>query len=104
MCARWDSTVRTEGEAGRALPVWLGVGAVGPDRGDREVELPRDLAVGVAERDQPQDVDLAPGEVVGRLGRRGRERGAGLGCRYVSPWTTRRTASTSSSSAASLRT
>ena len=51
MCARWDSTVRT-----------------------LEEELLADLGVGVAERDQPQDLDLALGEVVRRPGS-GRRRG-----------------------------
>ena len=53
MCARCDSTVRTE-----------------------RIELLGDLGVRVAERDQPQDLDLALGEVVRRprgLGRRGGE-------------------------------
>ena len=44
----------------------LDVGAVRLDRADAEVELVGDLAVGVAERDQPQDLDLALGEVVRR--------------------------------------
>jgi hypothetical protein len=36
------------------------------DRADAEVELLADLRVRVAERDQPQDLELALREVVGR--------------------------------------
>ena len=53
------------GAAG-AAQLLLDVGAVGLDRAHREEQLLADLGVGVAERDQPQDLDLALGEIVGR--------------------------------------
>ena len=82
---------RTRGPArsARARRGWsaellLDVCAVRLDRAHREEELLRDLGVRVAQRDQPQDLDLALGEVVrrpGRLGRRGGQDGAEPGFR-----------------------
>ena len=48
----------------------LDVQAVRLDGAHAEVELRGDLGVGVAERDQAQDVELTFGEVVGRTRRR----------------------------------
>ena len=55
------------GAAG-APDLLLDVRAVRLDRAHAQVELPGDLGVGVAERDLPQDLDLALGEVIGRAG------------------------------------
>ena len=52
----------------RAAQLLLDVRAVGLDGARREVQLLGDLGVGVAERDQPQDLELALGQVVGRAG------------------------------------
>ena len=55
------------------------------DGAHRQEQLLGDLGVGVAERDQPQHLDLALGEVVGRPGRRGSAamRAPSRGFRYV---------------------
>ena len=89
-----------------AAELLLDVRAVGLDGAHGEVQLCGDLRVRVAERDQPQHLDLALAQVVGRpAGRAGRgERAPSAGLRYVSPSAAARTAATSSSSAASLRT
>ena len=58
--------VRARGEP----ELLLDVRAVRLDRAHREEELPGDLRVRVAERDQAQHLDLALREVVGRAGRR----------------------------------
>ena len=69
--------------AGGAAQLLLDVRAVGLDRARGEEELLADLDVGVAERDQPQDVDLARRQVVRRAvglaaaRRRSSPRGAG---------------------------
>ena len=57
-----------------AANLLLDVGAVGLDRARGQEELAGDLGVGVAEGDQPQHLELALGQVVGRpagLGGRG---------------------------------
>ena len=54
--------------AGRESHLLLNVRAVGLHRADGEEELFGDLPVGVPERDQPQDVDLALGEASGGPG------------------------------------
>ena len=54
-----------------AAQLLLDVRAVGLDRARGEEQLLGDLGVGVAEGDQPQHLDLALGEVVGRAGGRG---------------------------------
>ena len=55
---------------GAAAELLLDVRAVGLHRAHAQVELPGDLRVGVAERDQPQDLQLALGQVVRRARRR----------------------------------
>ena len=63
--------------AGASSQLLLDVRAVGLDGAHAQVELLGDLVVGVAERDQPQDLELALGEVVGRAARRRLRRQAG---------------------------
>ena len=59
----------------RHAELLLDVRAVRLDRANADHELLSDLGVGVAERDQPQDLRLALAELVGGLGRdRGRPR------------------------------
>ena len=88
----------------RHAQLLLDVRAMRLDRANADHELLGDLGVGVAERDQPQDLELANAEVVRWAGRLGREPRAqvrleiGLRRRRRS-----RTALTSSASAASLR-
>ena len=60
--------------AGGAVELLLDVGAMRLDGTHREEELLGDLGVGVAQGDEPQDLDLALGEVV-RRPRRLRRRG-----------------------------
>ena len=57
--------VADELRAGRHRELLLDVGAVRLDRAHAQVELLGDLVVGVSERDQPQHLELALGEVVG---------------------------------------
>src|SRR3954454_736687 len=67
--------------AGGQPDLLLDVRAVRLDRAHAQVQLPGDLRVRVAEGDQPEDLDLALGQVVGRaggLGRRCRDAGAEL--------------------------
>ena len=93
--------------ARRAAQLLLDVRAVGLDRARREEELLRDLAVGVAQRDQAEHLHLALAQVVGRAGGSSgavASRAPSRGFRYVSPLAARRIASSSSSSAASLST
>ena len=54
----------------REAELLLDVRAVRLDRADAEVELLGDLVVGVAQRDQAQNLQLTVGEVVGRRGLR----------------------------------
>ena len=68
--------------AGRHRELLLDVGAMGLDGAHTQVELLGDLVVGVPERDQPQHLELALGEVVGGRGvGLGREARASSGCR-----------------------
>src|SRR5215217_2089144 len=61
-----SSAYRTS--SARAARLLLDLSAVRLDSADAEVELRADLRIGVGERDQPQDTDLALGEVAGRVG------------------------------------
>src|SRR3954453_5289313 len=61
--------------AGRARRLALDVRAMRLDGADAEVELLGDLAVGEPERDEPEDLELALGQLVGWTGRRGGLRG-----------------------------
>ena len=90
---------------GAEAELLLDVGAVGLDRADAELERFADLAVGVAERHQPQDVGLARRERLrgGVLGARGRARRRPRAARSARPAAAARTASTSSRWAASLK-
>src|SRR4051812_41664448 len=63
--------VADELRAGAAAQLLLDVRAVRLDGAGGQEELLRDLAVGVAERDQAQHLELALGEVAWRAGRLG---------------------------------
>src|SRR5918996_2938587 len=65
--------------AARHAELLLDVGPMRLDGAHAEVEPARDLAVGVAERDQTEHVELALGQVAGRAARGGRHARSELG-------------------------